>query len=267
MRTHTFFRPLIALIGSLVAGAALTGCATTIDHPVPAVLPLAAGNWQFSSSGANGSVAPLISGSLSGPSNEITGLLHTDVAGSCLPENEVLQLNGWANQFGVVTLTGPAAGGVMTLQGVLSVDGKSLGETWYAVEGGNCPSPAADLTAQNYEALNGTYAGVIKDNSGLQGTLTANLSQSPQPNADGNYVLTGQGTFTAFPCLNGPAQLSNTQVTGQSLKMTYINPITHDSVVVAAQFTSDGQQVTVSNWSLVGGCGSDSGTGKLALQQ
>jgi hypothetical protein len=266
MQINTFLKTLTILSFAFVFCAGLSGCTTTLGDPQPTAFPFAEGNWQFGSADPKAAVLPKISGSLTGPSNSVSGLLHVDVAGACVQPDDVIEVSGWSDQGAAMVLRGPLAGGTFTLQGVLAADGQSMEEASYKVVGGTCAFPWVSTTAQNYKPVNGLFIGSLKDSSGLSSTLTANLTQSPQPDEKGNYSLSGQGTFFEFPCLTNPAQLSNTEVTGSNVKMTYVDPVTNDSVVVAGQLAIGAQSVTVTNWALVGGCGPDSGTGNLVQQ-
>jgi hypothetical protein len=266
MQIKAFLKSLAALSGALFFCAGLTGCMSNFSDPIATAHPFAAGNWQFASTDPKASVLPQISGSLTGPSNQVSGLLHVDVAGACVPQTNVIEVSGWSDQGAAMVLNGPLAGGTFTFQGVLAADGLSMEEASYKVVGGSCAFPWVSTTAQNYAAVGGTYAGTFKDSSGLSSTLTATLSQSPQSDVNGNYSLTGQGTFAAFPCLTNSAQLTSTEVTGSNVKMTNVDPVTSDSVAVLGQLASDGKSMAVTSWTLAGGCSPDSGTGSLVLQ-
>jgi hypothetical protein len=260
-------RPFIGSLVSLIFAVSLTGCGSdTLDHPAPTAFPFVSGNWEFASTDPRASTISSISGALMGSSTNVSGILHVNGTGTCVSPNEVIEVSGWTNQGGVMTLTGSLAGGTLTLQGVMSVDGTSWVLPWYSVSGGSCAVPGVVSIGQNYKPVTGTYTGSFQDSNGLKTNLAANLTQSSQPDANGNYSLTGQGTFTAFPCLREPAQLTNTEVTGSHLKMTYIDPVTNDAVVVSAQVTSNGQTINVVNWTLAGGCATDAGIGSLVKQ-
>jgi hypothetical protein len=261
MQSNIIIRPLKVLAVVLAMSAGFTGCVQNVQTPTP--VPFVSGNWQIDSSDPKAAALSPMSGSLNGTSTNVSGTLHVNSMTSCVKPTDAIQVTGWANQGAVLTLTAPLAGGVLTIQGVLASDGRSMGETWYQVQGGACSMPATQGAAQNYRAVTGTYTGSIQDASGLVSSLTVNLTQSPQSDALGNYSLTGQGTFKAFPCITTPTQLTNTVVTGSNIKMTYIDSITANSVVISGQVQSDGQSMVVTNWTLSGGCSADSGTGKL----
>jgi hypothetical protein len=94
-------------------------------------------------------------------------------------------------------------------------------------------------------------------------TLSANLSQSPSSNTDGNFTLSGTGTFPNNPCFNSPVTMSSSQVTGGSFTFIYTDPTTQNVVTTNGTFSTDGQTLTVTQWTLTGPCGPDSGTGLL----
>ncbi len=267
MRNNTFSKIARSTFSVAAISLGLCGCAyPTLDNPQPASHAFAEGNWEFVSTSPVPATLPKISGSLTGPSTDVHGLLHAAVDGACVKRDEVIQVSGFVNQGASLILTGSVAGGTFHFYGGLSADGSQMGGAAYKVDGGNCATTWTYVTAQSYKALNGSYTGSIRDSNGLVSSLNATLSQSSQPDQGGNYVLSGGGAFTAFPCLTNQTTLTDTQVTGSSVKMTYYEPVSTDSVVVTGELSPDGKSVTITNWTLVGHCETDTGSGKLIQQ-
>src|SRR5215472_12253960 len=132
-------RPLI-VFSSVVLMLSLAGCAddgVIYDTPQNPV----SGNWQVS---ATGSVPlPRISGSLTDSttnlgSSPVTGIFHATVATGCAKTTDLISVTGSTDSKGITTLTGPIAGGTMTVTGTLAADGRSLGNATVNISGGQC---------------------------------------------------------------------------------------------------------------------------------
>jgi hypothetical protein len=246
--------------------ALLSGCSA--NDPATSIGPsLVLGNWQFSSTAASASKLPLLSGAFSKTSNAPSGIFHTNSPSACIAPTTDIELTGSVSPASVTTLTGNLAGGTLTLIGTLAADGKSLNGATYNVSGGTCaftaPVPA---TAQAYSSITGNYAGSFSDPNGAVISIAATFTQTPASDSNGNFQLSGSGTFPSNPCFNSPVTVSNTQVTGNSFTLTYADPTTQNSVVASGTFSTDGTTLSVTNWNLTGSCGPDSGTGLLTKQ-
>ncbi len=246
----------------------LAGC-SSVFTPEPAANAIAVtGNWQFSSSAPAASKLPVISGELTGSSASMTGIFHSQSPTACVQPSEAFEVQGKADSKMNVTLTGASiAGGKLTINGTLAEDGKSLSNASYVVTGGTCAfSTPAQARAQAYSSIAGNYTGTFSDGGGQVIALTATLTQTPQSDTDGNFQLSGTGTFPSNPCFNSPVTLSNSQVTGGSFDFTYSDQTTGNSVDVVGNFSTDGKTLTVTQWTLTGSCGPDNGTGLMTQQ-
>lgn len=257
----------LAAAGTLASSIVLSGCSGSIV-PVPTENSQAiTGNWQISSTAAAASRLPALSGELTGSQSAITGIFHSNSATSCVPPTTAIDLTGQAYATNAVTLTGALAGGVLTIAGNLAADGKSLTQTTYNVTGGPCAfASQADATAQAYSSVTGTYAGTLSDSSGPVISITASLTQTSAPDANGNFQISGTGSFPDSSCFSSPVSVSNSQVTGGSVSLTYTDPVKQNSVTASGTFSQDASTLTITNWVLSGPCGSDSGTGVFTRQ-
>lgn len=259
----SLFTSLLAIL-PLLSGCAVNS-ATGSATPLPA---LSTGNWQFSSSAAAAARMPSLSGELSGTSAAISGLLHTQLGSACVTPATVLEVSGAAKSTGALTLTGPLAGGTLTISGTLAADGKSLTDATYTVAGGACAfAQPAIATAQAYTPVNGTYLGTFSDQNGPLITVTAQLAQSDLSNTSGNFTLNGSGSFGTNPCFTSPVPVSNTQVTGGNFSMTYADATTGNQVTASGTFSPDAQTLTVTSWQLTGSCGPDRGVPSTMTRQ
>ena len=269
---HLSFRSSGAVIGAgflLTSLAGLTGCSTAftpLSTDIEKVVSVT-GNWQLASTAASASKLPALSGELTGNSHAMTGLFHSDSANACVASSEIFELAGSADAHNAVTLTGSnPLGGKLTVTGTLAADGKSLTDAAYSVSGGSCAmAKPAQASAQEY-TMSANYTGSFSDADGQVITLTATLSQSTTPDENGNFSLTGTGTFPSNPCFNSPVSATATELTGNTFNFTYQDPTTQNSVAVAGNISPDGSTLTVTNWTLTGPCGPDSGTGLLTQQ-
>jgi len=246
--------------------ATLTGCSNLAPVYVTNTVSVS-GNWQFSSSAAAAAKLPALSGELTGNGAAMTGILHSDAASSCVAPATAIDVTGATDTKGITTLSSSNfPTGTLSITGTLAPDGKSLTGATYTVTGGTCAfASAANATANDFAPITGAYTGKFSDPTGQILTLNATLSQSPSSDPSGNFTLSGSATFSNA-CFSNSVPVSNTQVTGGSFTFTYADPVTTNSVTALGTFSTDGTTLTVTNWTLTGPCGPDSGTGTLTKQ-
>jgi hypothetical protein len=253
-----------AVCATLLLTASLTGCGTKTEK-ILELVALGTGNWQLSSTAPSAARLPALSGELSGSSLAATGIFHTDSLTACVAPTTAIELGGSANDDGVLTLTGDLAGGTLTVTGTLAADGKSFSSATYNVSGGTCAfMTPATANGQNFSPVSGNYAGSFSDPDGNVIHITAVLTQTPVSDTDGNFQLSGTGTFPSNPCFNSPVSIANSQVTGGNFTVTYADNTTNNSVTASGTFSTDGTTLTVNSWTLTGSCGPDAGMGLLS---
>jgi len=273
---------------ALTVSTLLSGCSGGLS-PTPAITAVSVtGNWQFTSTATAAATLPSLSGSLTGSGANIAGIIHSDTKAGCISPATPIAISGSTSAQGITTLAGQVAGGMFTMTGTLAADGRSLSAASYTVSGGTCTFPAvktsfnptpdtamtgptpdtamASATAQSYSSITGTYTGGFSDSGGNVINISASLTQTPSSDTDGNFQLSGTGSFGTNPCFNSPVTVSNTQVTGGSFTLTYTDSVTTNSVTASGTFSTDGTTLTVTNFTLTGPCGPDSGTGLLTKQ-
>ncbi len=252
-------------VSSLILMLALAGCAddgVVYDYSQNFV----SGNWQVSAAG-NGVTLPQISGALVGTNETFTGILHADATTGCATANQPITITGTTDDKGNITLTGPIAGGTLTISGGLSSDGRSLTNATMNVSGGQCAfTSSVQAQVQNYSSVTGTYAGTFSDTTKPVMNVTATLTQSENGDTDGNFTLSGTASLGTNACFVSPVTVVNSQVTGGAFVLTYTDNTTGNSVTATGSFSTDGSTLTVTNWSLTGPCGADQGTGMLSKQ-
>jgi hypothetical protein len=256
----TAFAACVALMLSL-GGCSDDGTIYVQSTPV-------SGNWQVSAA-SNGIPLPSLSGALTGNQTTaaVTGVLHSDLTTGCATMQDAFPVTGSTDFNGITTLTGSVAGGTLTITGKLALDGQSLSNVSYNISGGQCAFTGPTTAAvQNYGAVTGTYTGSFSDPDGKVIDVTANLTQATTGDTSGNFQLSGTGSFGSNPCFVSPVTVSNSQVTGWSFRITYADSVTGNSVTAVGTISTDGTTLTVTNWSMTGPCGADSGTGTLTQQ-
>lgn len=248
-----------------------TGCSDDGTIGSASGTNLAKGNWQISSSAVPAAKLSVLSGELTPQADRIAGILHSQSAGACVAPSAAFAVSGSADSNSVVTLTGPVAGGTFTVTGSLAADGKSLTNATYTVVGGSCAfAQKVQAVAQAFSPMQGSYAGNFADADGNIAQVTANLSQSTTPDANGNFTLAGTATVASNPCFPSTLTVNNTQVTGNTFtyQLTPANTSSNGNTVTASgTFSADGTTLTVTNWTSSGICGADTGIQSTMTRQ
>jgi hypothetical protein len=256
------FRPLLLFAASFALLSAF-GCNST--QPASTQTPAAlSGNWAFTvpATQAVPSALTLNAGFTPGPEQTVNAVAHLTGA-SCVSAGTGIVLSGSVAPNNMVALKSqPFGGSTLSLKGQLATSGKTISGASLTFSGGSCASlGSAQADATNYAQIDGTYTGTFVDAGNNQLAISATLTQTTQPDQNGQYQLSGSATFPDNPCFTQPI-VTNSLVTGSSLSTTY----TEGSASITAQgtFNSTATVLTVTNWQVTGGlCDGDSGTGVL----
>ncbi len=261
--------PIIGACLLLSTSLGLAGC-TGAMVATPATAAVAVkGNWQLSSSAASATKLASLSGELNGSSSAMTGIFHSNSGSSCVAPAQSFEVSGKADANSMVSLSGTLmTGSKLTIVGTLAADGKSLTNARYNVTGGACAfAKPAEATVQAYTSIDGQFTGNFVDSDGQSIPVVANMTQNPNSDTDGNFQMSGSGTFPNNPCFSSTATITNSQVTGGQFDVTYTDPVTANSVEALGNFSTDGKTLAVTNWQLTGSCGPDTGTGLMTKNQ
>ena len=265
-------------LAGLVAGL-LSGCSTqtaSTSSVAANSYAQASGNWQISSSAPAAARLSSLGGNLTFEGTEVTGTLHPlGKTGQCLPPSTSIPVSGSVGAGHLLTLTAPLAGGTLTISGNLATDGHSLSGAAYSVSGGNCGMAAAltasardsgssPVTAQQYQVVNGTYAGTLTTADGETFALTSSLTDTSQPDADGLYHVSGTAASPGNTCLPASLPATASTIAGGSISTTWTDTATGASITASGNTSSDGATITISSWTITSPCGADTGTGTLA---
>ncbi len=261
-------------LAGLLAGL-LSGCSTSATSAAPDAFANVAGNWQFSSATTAASLATTVAGNLTVSGADISGTLHP-ISGTCSSPSNI-PVAGSISTSGKLTLSSvglPGAAAALSVSGTLSADGRSLSGISFAFTGLPCAHPAAHTSApaprlnptpaiaQQYLPIIGTYTGTFNGNDGTALPVSATLTQTTTADQNGMFHLTGNATFSNNPCLNTPV-VTDSVVTGSTVAATYTDTRTNNSVSATGTFSDDATSLTISNWTLSGNCGAETGTGLL----
>jgi hypothetical protein len=257
-------RPAVfAVVPVLGLALVISGCGMA-NTPLQVGTSLS-GNWAFTPAAPN---VVLNLGFLQGAYETVSAVARLSGSSCVSPTTDIL-LTGSVGGNNQMTLVSSAFGGTtLTLQGQVSGDGKGIAGATWTFAGGSCASLGqANLTATNYSAINGTYAGNIVDSKGDSIAVSALLEQTSQPDLDGQFSLSGTATFPDNNCFAHQPSVTTSMVTGSNLSMTYSDPLSSTTLTAVGTFNAQATQLTITNWTISGGsCNGDTGSGSLAVQ-
>jgi hypothetical protein len=143
-------------------------------------------------------------GALQSSNGSVTGTLRAISLSQpqCVSFNQDLAATGTIDTNNNLKLAIPISGGTATITATIAVAESYTNATWQ-ITGGTCAMPATTISIAEFAPMTGTYTGaldVFDVTTGLpiagSGTnVTAVLTQSTTPNADGQFPITG--TITA----------------------------------------------------------------------
>lgn len=199
------FPPLLLLVFFTGCGKDIT---TTITLPPPSTS--GTGNWFISGyyEKQDGAILPYtFGGSLLNSGGHISGVFHVNQPCFASGETDVLYTGTLDGKNNLSITSSPVAGQVLTFHGILSSDGSTVTDGSFTVTGGCTgnivsgtfnPGPGIQqTTAIRIPALDGSWS-TQATVPGL--AMTQHLTQSPDPNSHGDYVLTGSVSITGLPC-------------------------------------------------------------------
>lgn len=221
-----------ARLAFLIPLAAILGCGSTPTPSAPdsSYLNLT-GDWV-----ALAAPNPANPGTLPTPVSDFFGALQSSggtVTGTLraislsLPQcvTQDLQATGTIDTNNSLKLTIPISGGTATITATITTPESYTPGTWQIV-GGTCAMPSTSIDVAEFAPATGTYTGVLNvldlttdlPVAGTATNVTAVLTQSTTPNADGEYPLSG--TVTATGACSGSFPIANEAVSGGVLMPT-----------------------------------------------
>jgi hypothetical protein len=257
-------RLLMAVSATILGSLFVIGCNSTTELTSGHQTTLVSGNWAFSSAASPTTPRPLTLnvGFANVSKQSLTAIAHLSGA-SCVSSTTGISFSGSIDANNNLVLTSaPFNGNTLSVKGQLAADGKSISAANWSFAGGNCASlGSGTVSAMAYAQINGTYTGTFVDADSNQLAVSATLTQTTQPDENGQFHLSGSATFPNNPCFTASV-VTDSQVTGSSLSTTYTEG--GASITATGTFNSDATELTVTNWQVSGGlCDGDSGTGLL----
>ncbi len=276
----------LSLHRSLAAALFLTaivGCGAAPAPTPQIVYPNISGDWQFDVETIQPNPPPIppvniqmpildLFGSLASSNSRVTGILNasTGTFPACIANNADIAVTGTVAADGTLSLTAPIAGGVLTLFLPPNTNQRPFGGAGaYQVEGGACAQPQLPLNGFSVPNGSGTYTGTLTPaltpTTGSL-TITATLLQATNPNADGQYPVTGIIAYSG-DC-TGTLTITNGLVYGDQFQSS---PFTLNFGVATERFTlplpfSPGPINSIASFIAPAGCASGLYHGTLDRQ-
>ena len=240
-----------------------TGCSTTQSGSALSGTTIS-GNWSFTAPASQSAPAPLTlnAGFTEGTDQTVNAVAHLSGA-QCVSAATGIVLTGSVRTNNQLVLTSkPFAGTTLLLKGQMAAGGKAISDASWSFSAGSCAALGATaVKATDYSEINGTYSGTFVDSDNNQLAISATLTQTTQPDENGQYHLSGSASFPGNPCFTQPI-VTDSLVTGSSVSTTYSQE--GASITAVGTFNSAATELTVTNWMVTGGlCDGDTGTGLL----
>jgi hypothetical protein len=207
----------------------LLGCGSHPGPSTPASQYLNLnGNWEalgLPSPPVVGLTTPIAAfmGALQSTNGIVTGTLRAFDASNflnpCVLFTQDLAATGTLTPAGNLVLTVPISNGTATLTATLSTNLQTFTQGTWHITGGACAMPSTPMAITQYAPVTGTYTGTLTTYGTATTTaITAVLTQSTIPDADGRFPLTG--TITAPGICSGTFPLIPEVVSGNGIYST-----------------------------------------------
>lgn len=184
-----------------------------------------AGNFGLSvASQTNPATTYQIGGPLqSNSSGAVTGTVRIETGSSCFDPTLNVAVNGTITSAGQLTLTAIFQTQTITLNAMVSADGKTISGGTYTIAGGCAAGDHGTFSGFQVPMINGTYVGTFSA-GGSTVSMSLQLSQS----AANNFALSGKATFSnGSSCGLTTANILAGEtgfITGADIKTTLLDP-------------------------------------------
>jgi len=245
----------------------LTGCGGgNSSNSNPSAFSIQAGNWNVN---ASSTFAPgnnfIVGGNLTQSGSSISGVMHINNSPCFILASDVPVSGSISGQ--TVTLSSAASVGPVVTVSANATSATAMTGT-YTVAGTCADGDKGTISANLVPSITGSWHGTFTSQvtPGTTINATANLTQSPTPNADGFFPVTGTVTFTGSPCFtSGTIVQSIAAGSVIGLEITTNDQPTPGEVVFAAIIDSPatGTAATGSYEIAAGSCVNDTGNGHI----
>ena len=154
-------------------------------------------------------------------------------------------MTGTLSSSGNLVLTVPISGGTATLTATLGSTLQTFVTGTWQIVGGSCAMPSTSMAINQFAPVTGTYVGTLTSSLGsptVSSTITAVLTQSAAPDAEGQFPLTG--TVTSNGVCNGTRPLVAEVVSGNGIS-TVLGGFTFPASSVTGAFLPNGATIQV----------------------
>lgn len=146
----------------------------------------------------------------------------------CVSPTQDLPVTGILDAANHLTLTVPISGGTATISATLPQNSQTYTIGNWQIVGGACAMPATVIAIVQFAPVTGTYTGILNvldlttrlPVPGSATTVSAVLTQSTTPNADGQFPLSG--TVTATGACSGSFPIVNEVVFGGEITPSFL---------------------------------------------
>jgi hypothetical protein len=193
----------VALAFSTIALTLASGCGSSTDTTPTPYLNIS-GNWYIVGPTPTSStlLPPIVSfyGALESSGSAVSGTFHVVPTSPsapftpCVSIYQDIPVTGTIDAANNLTLNATIAGGAATLQATLTQDLQAFSSGAYSIVGGACAMPSTSMFTYQIPPITGTYSGALTNTfvtPAVTTTVTAQLTQSTTPTADGFFPLSG----------------------------------------------------------------------------
>jgi hypothetical protein len=271
MKSIAWSKVLSSVIAAVVLTIAGCGGKPISVTPTNAAYPAMSGNYQLTAtSTAKAGVVAQIGGGITQSSGFVSGVVHV-LFSDCYNFQDDLAVTGTVKTDGTLTLTSSGLSGqVLTVKAKVSTDGSSITSGTYSIAGGCADKDTGTIVGGTFPLINGTYKGIYTTPGKSSVQVTAQLTQSPTPDAHGFFHVSGATTFVGSTCFSTGAIMTPATDSlvagsffGAILKTNETSPST---VTSAGSFDTTGKTLTGGYTVIGGACAGDTGPGSLARQ-
>jgi hypothetical protein len=228
--------------------------------------PNITGNWSITvqSTVAAGSVQ--VGGSLVSNGTQVSGVLHV-LNSSCFQIADDVPVSGsiTAGSNAITLTSGTVESQVVTVNGTVAADGKSISSGTYTIAGGCDNTDHGSLTGFVVPPFINTYTGTfISATAGSATNVSATITQAATADGDGLFHVTGTVMFPNGVCFTSATVTPSSAAIGGFLVLDLATNTGADVLYVGQITDSSGKTINGQYHVNSGNCAGDSGTGNVS---
>jgi hypothetical protein len=242
-----------------------TASSTSLNTPPAPVAPNITGNWAITVQSAVATGSVQVGGSLVSNGTQVSGVLHV-LNSNCFQIGADVPISGsvTAGTNAIALTSGTVASQVVTVNGTVAADGKSISSGTYSIAGGCDAGDHGSLTGFIAPSFSNTYTGTfVSATDGSTTNVSAAITQAATADEDGLFHVTGTVTFPNGQCFTS-AMLTSSAAVGSFLVLDLTTNNGADVQYVGQITDSSGKTITGQYQVNSGTCIGDSGTGTVS---